>query len=1222
MYPQHEDTEVTPHAFATDTALDSVGAMADAIDAPVQAPRDGSASSVSAAAASVSAKQAAATEAGKSPGRVIDLRSMTYGQRAIVLTAGGQLIATTLVIALWAIPQVSVPDTAQVPIGAFLLGVLSLIVASCFILTGALHSHWLSRLLILGVFTLVMAIEPARELETSARPVAVFQVSLIALLWLWALVIWSAERWVSRRPDAQVASLRRWRGLAVSAARRVFAGDFPVTTFLLVLFILMSYYYALTVRTPSTPSPPSAVFLQVVLFSQLLIPVLFLFGTDFAELGQQSADRLGGWMTRKINRRVTRRTALTLLTGALAALSLVIAIRTLQAALTPSTVTNPSALVFAWLFAICGLLYIMICTPLSCALGVRLAHLDLTPSRVRVPIAAPVVTAVAIMGSLVISYMATTLIPRLSEVVTPTSSGALVDVGALGLVLTVCLPFVVALLVGAPALLYCRHHLHARLQAKPHTRGTTGRLEERIGVAGLYLVVVAVQGPAFLILYCAQLAAAWARDQTPFAVAQELEWAFAESSLHLSVVQIAVAAVTLAVLLSNSLWRRQGARASRLMRPLLVLNGGLLFIAAIYYLFSFGQSSAEKLNFAQAGVLLLALGWDIATSGEAITNRTGVIFTRHVRLLLYFGFTMLVCTAVLYLSHHGGALGSQGDAGGAPVGVVPAFSFSSEVWPQIGLVYLGIPLLLVSCMVEIMRRQGHGATTDERRHAVLDGDDRLARDPMFRYGLLYGLSAGLLGFIPALCFASALAVHAQSVTAEVIYVLLTLPTFLASLILYFLASQATTRATRSQWRGVAGGLIALAVAGVIYVGVRGVLAFITGQTLWLLAMSATDEQGPFDVSTRLVSAVFTLVYVLILFLAYSVPAIGASLLGSLLTTPGRRSRATAQAAGGTQLAGTLPPPMSTGNSSMEVTAALPVGVPPLTARSPFPLTTPSTAAAAMESETIVQPTMPVRTAARTSLAHTVIDALPGLVSDHDGANTVSRAGIRVGVLAGGIGLAQITLSVILQVAGLPGGASDDSGVVLYMLLGLVALLVNVVLFALVALRVSRKTRQPAAGVSAVLIAACVSLLIYAAASAAVAAVGHDPIFTTVDTETAPESLALAAVFMALIVFVPVLGFSVLIGWLIARRAARGRHSPSTEVPVAASLQSQQPTYPTTSESSEAQPGAPPPAPSFGPEGPRPASACPRFCPQGHAIVESHALFCPQCGSRLPGNQGP
>lgn len=94
-------------------------------------------------------------------------------------------------------------------------------------------------------------------------------------------------------------------------------------------------------------------------------------------------------------------------------------------------------------------------------------------------------------------------------------------------------------------------------------------------------------------------------------------------------------------------------------------------------------------------VIVVALFWDVATSGEEVTNVHGVRVPRHARVLIYLGYVMTVACAVLFFTTLKAAPGS------------PSMEqmFESEQWPWLGILLLGTPLVLTVFALRLAQRR-------------------------------------------------------------------------------------------------------------------------------------------------------------------------------------------------------------------------------------------------------------------------------------------------------------------------------------------------------------------------------------------------------------------------------------------------------------------------------------------------------------------------------------
>src|SRR5581483_10199070 len=130
-------------------------------------------------------------------------------------------------------------------------------------------------------------------------------------------------------------------------------------------------------------------------------------------------------------------------------------------------------------------------------------------------------------------------------------------------------------------------------------------------------------------------------------------------SLRLPGIQAAVAVLTLAwlaVVWVRSLQARRGRTegntwaSSKTLRTLLMLSAGLQLLLWIADLYQSASTVGARFSIAQGVVILLALLWELAVSGQAITNGHSSILPRTSRVLAFCGYIMLVATAVVFFS--------------------------------------------------------------------------------------------------------------------------------------------------------------------------------------------------------------------------------------------------------------------------------------------------------------------------------------------------------------------------------------------------------------------------------------------------------------------------------------------------------------------------------------------------------------------------------------------
>lgn len=262
--------------------------------------------------------------------RVIHVRSMHWSLRLITGFALGQLVAVALLIAVHGghgLPGLHLPPvqvgwqyqhdystvmTTSMSLGIFLASFCFLMAAWIFVLSGAIHAQWAVRVLVLGIASYVFSNTPS--------PVEGLRTALLGLLWAWGmgvgLVMWREADLRGERPPlvrwllARVPGLRR-AGVPVGKVARVTAdglrvlerrvaipraGPFPLRTMAFVALWLIAYYGTLLASLNwgrGNVLFAATISLQLESLSFFLIPVLFLAGTDYAEVGEVLASRLG-----------------------------------------------------------------------------------------------------------------------------------------------------------------------------------------------------------------------------------------------------------------------------------------------------------------------------------------------------------------------------------------------------------------------------------------------------------------------------------------------------------------------------------------------------------------------------------------------------------------------------------------------------------------------------------------------------------------------------------------------------------------------------------------------------------------------------------------------------------------------------------------------------------------------------------------------------------------
>jgi hypothetical protein len=256
-------------------------------------------------------------------------------------------------------------------------------------------------------------------------------------------------------------------------------------------------------------------------------------------------------------------------------------------------------------------------------------------------------------------------------------------------------PFALGVVVGMPLVLLGRRRGRKRT------------------LAGLFFVVVALEGA-----YTAAVALL-SRD-TPLSV---------DPRLALHAFQLVVAVATLLLIAALAVRRLRNPTASRegtarLLVLALGLNAGLLIVDTASTIFGGVASSGQKFTLAQTALLIGAAFWDLAMSGEQVTNVEGRNVPRTSRVLIYLGYTMVVATLVLFLS-------SLYATSRLQVALPDTVSQLSRA----GLYFLGVPLLVTITIVGLSRLIAGRAPIASSPLPATRSERRVLRFAA-RYGLL------------------------------------------------------------------------------------------------------------------------------------------------------------------------------------------------------------------------------------------------------------------------------------------------------------------------------------------------------------------------------------------------------------------------------------------------------------------------------------------------------
>lgn len=234
--------------------------------------------------------------------RLIDFSTMTWALRIITLLGFAQLVAIGVVVALRGADQTQLiidhlnGRAIQVPVAVFVVGLVGLGLVWAILLTAALHSPWYLRFGALLFFTFWALLEdatgfpvgenPAARLNDTVVTILFVQLGILGGIWLRAIAI-SIVNW---RAGSTGISLNRERSIGA--------------TFALLLVAMATHYIAGYVASGAANNGPNDLTFTMMISIELgflfvlLLPVLFVTGTDFAEAGQTISDGVASFLRR------------------------------------------------------------------------------------------------------------------------------------------------------------------------------------------------------------------------------------------------------------------------------------------------------------------------------------------------------------------------------------------------------------------------------------------------------------------------------------------------------------------------------------------------------------------------------------------------------------------------------------------------------------------------------------------------------------------------------------------------------------------------------------------------------------------------------------------------------------------------------------------------------------------------------------------------------------
>jgi len=237
--------------------------------------------------------------------RRFTFKGMSRPQRLISGIAIGQLLASAILVLLNLLPRpfiqiLTLSGSRSIGISTivFVAALFFYILSWSFLLSGALHGHILMRIIVLGIFSFGQI--QISVISVNNLPVMLLaSIVLLGILWGWGLAVFLIERRAAKCQEQQDVQVQREFFIRPD-------WGLYLPTFLPIMALLF-IYYALLLGSCLSFGDDTYLFYQIIYLNMQLatlfvIPVLFLVGTDFAELG----DAIMRSGARAINRIHTR----------------------------------------------------------------------------------------------------------------------------------------------------------------------------------------------------------------------------------------------------------------------------------------------------------------------------------------------------------------------------------------------------------------------------------------------------------------------------------------------------------------------------------------------------------------------------------------------------------------------------------------------------------------------------------------------------------------------------------------------------------------------------------------------------------------------------------------------------------------------------------------------------------------------------------------------------
>lgn len=572
--------------------------------------------------------------------RLIQFDTLDRPMRALLLVAFAQLGVVALLLGTRDLPQIEISaggsanlQANQVPLVSFVVTAVSLGLGFVCALSGALLVRTRLRLFIVALVTVVLGVEPIVGLFIGSG-LSGTTFDAVAVLWWFQiaalLAIWG---WTIKtlRPSPEPV-------VFMAPAHR---HTFPRRTFIVMLALILAYYAAefavwiAYARAGIRFGPglfANSITFQLENLPLLLAAIIFWSSTDFLEWGDLAARTLFRWVGTLSKTKTSAPLPLLILTG-------VVALAMTVDVLRPGDNLLVSLIGVA---LIIGLTVVV----------ARAANIDGTwPSNI--PVSGQILGPAFLFTSLGLALPAGLLLAAIAGLPTDLVYPLAISIGVM--------VDLVALTAGLVLALRGRS-LHRR----------------REGAIGLYLVTVA------LVTIAGSLTTILGVSGLP------------GSDLPLHILAGLKLLAALAVL-GTVVWL--GANRHRVQDAAGLLRIGFLLLAGLqtaswFFNISDGINALGALSpMLFALLFLLAVLWDLLTSGEQVTNSGSAAYPRMGRLLIYVGYT-LVSSAILLFS---------ATVQFAPGSSATADQFTPDTDVQLGLSLLGIPSVLCIAALRLWR---------------------------------------------------------------------------------------------------------------------------------------------------------------------------------------------------------------------------------------------------------------------------------------------------------------------------------------------------------------------------------------------------------------------------------------------------------------------------------------------------------------------------------------